>query len=160
MYTSEALLDLHERGQRNLEKLLAHCRPFGADELNRSLEGFGYPTIRLQLHHEISAQEYWLSVIHGRMEAEETEHLYPTIESLEAYRTRVAGAVTNYLRGASAAELSTARRMMTWGGGERSLAPAHVFLRTLTHLYHHQGQVVAMCRLLGRPASGLDFPLG
>lgn len=159
MHTPEALLDLHERSQRNLEKLLAHCRPFGVDEVNRSLEGFGYPTIRLQLHHEISAQEYWLSVLRGRMFAEETEHLYPTIESLEAYRTRVADATTDYLRGASAAELNTARPMTTWGGGERSLMPAHVILRTLTHLYHHQGQVVAMCRLLGKPASGLDFPL-
>lgn len=159
MHTPEALLDIHERSQRNLEKLLAHCRPFGVDEVNRSLEGFGYPTIRLQLHHEISAQEYWLSVLNGRMVAEETEHLYPTIESLEAYRTRVAGAITDYLRGASAAELNTARPMTTWGGGETSLMPAHVILRTLTHLYHHQGQVVAMCRLLGKPASGLDFPL-
>ena len=127
--------------------------------MNRSLEGFGYPTIRLQLHHEISAQEYWLSVLHGRMVAEETEHLYPTIESLEAYRTRVAGAIADYLRGASAAELNTARPMTTWGGGVKSLMPAHVILRTLTHLYHHQGQVVAMCRLLGKPTSGLDFPL-
>ncbi len=160
MYTSEALLDMHERGQRNLQKLLAHCRSFRTDELNRSLEGFGYPTLRLQLHHEISAQEYWLGVLHGRVDAEETEHLYPTIESLEAYRTRVADAVTEYLRKASTPELDTARPMKMWGGAEKSLVPAHVFLRTLTHLYHHQGQIVAMCRLLGKPASGMDFPLG
>jgi hypothetical protein len=35
----------------------------------------------------------------------------------------------------------------------------HVILRTQTHLYRHQGQVVAMSRLMGRQKGGLDFPL-
>ncbi|MBK9305322.1 MAG: hypothetical protein IPM94_16040 [bacterium] len=29
----------------------------------------------------------------------------------------------------------------------------------LTHVFHHQGQLTAMCRLLGRPSEGLDYPL-
>jgi uncharacterized damage-inducible protein DinB len=33
-----------------------------------------------------------------------------------------------------------------------------VLLRTITHLYHHIGQVSAMCRLLGKPIPGSDFP--
>jgi uncharacterized damage-inducible protein DinB len=32
-------------------------------------------------------------------------------------------------------------------------------MRTMTHIYHHQGQVTAMCRLLGRPVNGLDYPI-
>ena len=35
----------------------------------------------------------------------------------------------------------------------------HVFMRTVTHLYHHQGQIVAMCRLVGKPCTGLDYPI-
>jgi len=34
-----------------------------------------------------------------------------------------------------------------------------VFARTLVHIYHHMGQVAAMCRLLGKPTQGLDFPI-
>ncbi len=61
---------------------------------------------------------------------------------------------------ASQADLDTAREMWTWPGKMRVLVPAHVFLRTLTHIYHHLGQVMAMGRILGRPGpSGLDFPL-
>jgi uncharacterized damage-inducible protein DinB len=38
--------------------------------------------------------------------------------------------------------------------------PALIFVRTTVHIYQHQGQVLAMCRLLGRPGPGnLDFPL-
>lgn len=49
--------------------------------------------------------------------------------------------------------------MMTWGNREKTLAPQHVVLRVLTHVFHHQGQLAAMCRLLGRPCEGLDYPL-
>ena len=62
----------------------------------------GYPPVRLQLHHVIGGEEYWIGV------------------------------------------LDTVRRMMTWGNKERLLLPAHVFMRPLTHIYHHQGQIVAM----------------
>jgi uncharacterized damage-inducible protein DinB len=159
MYTAETLLDLHERAHRSLQKLLEHCRQLSAEELDRKLPGFGYPSVRLQLHHEVGAEEYWIKVLQGRIEVEDNEADYPTVESLEAYRQQVFSATDEYLRAASAEELNTARRMLTWGNKERLLTPAHVFMRTLTHIYHHQGQIVAMCRLLGKPASGMDFPI-
>lgn len=160
MYTSEALLDIHSRSHRCLGRLLEHCRLFDADELGREIEGFGYPTLQLQFHHEIGAEEYWVGVLLGRMDVEDDAHLYPTIESLEAYRERVAARTREYLAGASVEELNTPREMTTWGGNVRALTPAHVLLRTSTHLFHHQGQIMAMCRILGRPAEGMDFPLG
>ena len=159
MYTAEALLDLHERAHQNFEKLLAHCRELGGEELNRELAGFGYPTIRLQLHHEIGAEEYWIGVLKGRFDVEDDDDAYPDVDSLEAYRRQVFSTTDEYLRSASPEELNTARLMMTWGDREQRLVPAHVLMRTLTHIYHHQGQIVAMCRLLGKPAGGLDFPL-
>jgi len=159
MYTSEVLLDLHERAHRSLERLLEHCRQLDAGELNRELAGFGYPTVRLQLHHEIGAAKYWIGVLEGRIDAEEDDPDYPTVETLEAYRREVFALTEGYLRAAAAEELNKPRTMMTWGDRERELTPAHVVMRTLTHLFHHQGQIVAMCRLLGKPTGGLDYPI-
>lgn len=159
MYTPEALLDLHERAHRNLRGLLDHCRTLSAEELNRELPGFGFATVRLQLHHAVAAQEYWLGVLHGVVNVEDNDADFPTVEALEAWRARVFAATAAYLRGVSAAALDTAVPRETWGGRVKELAPAHVILRTQTHLYHHQGQVLAMCRLLGKPTGGLDFPL-
>jgi len=159
MHTAEALLDLHERAHRNLTALLAHCRGLSGEEMNRALTGFGYPTVRLQLHHGIGAEKYWIGVLQGRIDAEDDDPDYPTVESLEAYRKQVFTATEAYLRASSVEELNTPRPMMTWGNKERVLTPAHVFMRTLTHLYHHQGQIVAMCRLLGKPCTGLDYPI-
>lgn len=159
MYTSAALLDLHERAHRNLRALLDHCRTLDADELNRDLPGFGYPTVRLQLHHMIGAQEYWLGVLNGVVEADDNDAEFPTIDTLESWRSRVFAATESWLSAVDPARLNTARPHQTWGGRERTFAPAHVVLRTQTHLYQHQGQVTAMCRLMGKPVGGLDFPL-
>jgi uncharacterized damage-inducible protein DinB len=159
MYTTEALLDLHERSHRSLQKLLEHCSQFKSEELNRELAGFGYPTIRLQFHHEIGAEEYWIGVLQGRVFADDNDAAYPTIKSLEDYRQRVYQVTDKYLITTPSKELNTARKMMTWGNKEKILTPALVYLRTMTHLFHHQGQILAMCRLLGKPGSGMDFPI-
>ena len=159
MYTTEALLDLHERAHGSSHKLLTHCRSLTAEELDRELPGFGYPTVQLQLHHQIDAEKYWVGVLEGRIDVDDNPADYPTIDSLDAYRKKVVAATANYLRTALVEELNTARPMMTWGNKEQLLTPAHVLVRTVTHLYHHQGQILAMCRLHGKPASGMDFPL-
>lgn len=161
MHTPPALIDIHERSHRSLRKLLDHCRLLTPAELNRELSGFGYPSVRLQLHHIIFAQQYWLSVIEDRMSADENDADYPTIDALEGFRAEIFAATTAYLQRASADELNTPRPMLTWRGDRPELTPAHVILRTQTHIYQHQGQVIAMCKLIGKPtAPGLDFPLG
>jgi uncharacterized damage-inducible protein DinB len=159
MYTNDALLDLHERTHRSLQKLLGHCQPLTTEELNRAMNGFGYPSIRLQFHHQIGAEEYWIGVLQGRVEADENDAAYPTLASLEKYRQRVFSVTEDYLHRTLQEDLNTSRKMLTWGNKEKLLMPAHVFMRTLTHHYQHQGQILAMCRLLGKPASGMDFPL-
>jgi len=160
MYDAESLLDIHERAHRNHAALLAHCRGFDTASIDRELEGFGYPTIRLQLIHGIGAELYWISVLEGKMDARDRDDEFRTVESIEGWRLEVAEATRRYLRSATTDRLNTPAPFVTWGAGERVLMPARVVMRTVTHLYHHQGQVVAMSRLLGRPASGLDFPIG
>ncbi len=160
MYTASALLDAHERAHRSLERLLRHCAPFSAEEMAREIPGFGYPNLLQQFDHLIGAEEYWIHVVRGTYEGGEEGGDHPTVPSLEAYRVEVARETEDYLRGASDAELNTARDMLTWQGKVRTLVPARVCMRTMMHVYQHQGQALAMCRLLGRPGPGnLDFPL-
>ena len=62
--------------------------------------------------------------------------------------------------GVSTDALNATRDMTTWGGKVHPLAPAHVVLRTVTHIYHHMGQVAAMCRILGHPVlKGVNYPI-
>jgi len=160
MYTRAGLADLHERTHRSLGKLLDHCDGLTAEELNRKLEGFGYPSAAEQLQHVIGAERYWVGVLRGLMLTDEDAADRASVEALRAFHERVTNETAAYLDAASDAELNTRREMTTWGDKQVELVPARVLLRTQTHVFQHQGQVAAMCRLLGRPIPpGLDFPL-
>lgn len=159
MYTPAALLDLHRRSQMSLRSLMEQIAELPAEELDREHEGFGYPTVRLQLHHLIGAQEYWVGVLQDRVEADLEPDGYPTLESLAAYRDRVADALEQYLTATPKETLNRSREFATWGGKTKTLRPAHVVLRTITHLYHHLGQIQAICRLAGLRTRFVDFPL-
>ena len=160
MYTPSALRDMHDRAHRSLQSLLQHCAGFSDEEFARELPGFGYPSLQQQLDHVIGAEEYWVSVVRGLFTGDVDEIPHPTIAALETHRAAVAATTDAYLGEAQDAELNTPREMWTWPGKLRPLVPARVIVRTITHIYQHQGQVLAICRILGRPGpGGLDFPL-
>jgi len=160
MYTSDVLIDIHERAHRNLIGLMEHCRSLTDEELNREISEYGDPTVRLQLHHGLTAERYWFGVLRGRILADDDNAAFPTVASLEALRRDVFDDAERYLRGASPEELSKPRAMKTWDGSERLLVPAHIVMRTAFHLYHHQGKILAMCRRMGKPTTtGFDYPL-
>jgi uncharacterized damage-inducible protein DinB len=160
MATTDDLLDVHRRTHASLVGLLEHCAGFSAEELRRELQGFGYPNLLLQLHHIVGVERYWIGVLEGRMLVDEPEEERTSIDALRALRERVAEATRAYLRGVSESEIHARREVTTWHASGVRVAPFHVFLRTQMHAYQHQGQVAAMCRLLGRPIPpGLDFSL-
>ena len=160
MYTAECLMEFHERTHQSLTKLIDHCSLFSDDELSKEIDGFGYPSLRLQLHHAIGAEKYWIGVLKGRIDVEENESDYSSIENLKRFHEEVYSATQKYLSTASADELNNARPMITWGNKEKTLIPARVITRLLAHIYQHQGQVAAICRILGKPIPpGLDYPI-
>jgi uncharacterized damage-inducible protein DinB len=156
----EDLLDFHARTHESFAGVIAHCGTLDPEELNRELPEYGDPTVRIQIHHVLGAERYWLGVLEGRIDVEEDQDSYPTIDALESFRETVAAATASHLRSTTDEAVSTPRLMMTWGNKERLLTPAHVILRAVTHNYHHQGKIVAMCRRLGKPYSGAGYPLG
>lgn len=159
MYTREALLDIHERTHRCLAKLIAHCATLPDGAADRRVEGYGDGTVRERLHHVIAAEEYWLGVIEGRAFEDSDASATPTLASVEAFRARTAAATREWIERASAAAIDDPRTMRTWDGAEHVLVPGRVVMRTQTHVFHHAGQVAAMCRALGSPAPSIDFPI-
>lgn len=85
----------------------------------------------------------------------------PDLVAMEAFRHRTAAVTRGYLSVASEVELNSSRLMISDPGVTRLLRPADVVMRVVTHIFNHQGQVLAMCRTMGRPNEerDLDYPL-
>jgi len=122
-----------------------------ADELRRPLPGFGFPTILGQFEHTIGAEVYWQTVVMRGYTEEATLPKLPDVAAIEAFRQQTASATRSYLDRASEAELNSPRVMISDPGQTRLLRPADVIMRVVTHIFNHQGQVLAMCRTIGKP---------
>jgi uncharacterized damage-inducible protein DinB len=161
MYNAETLQDIHERAHESLRRLIAFCGVLTEEELIRPLAGFGFPTILRQLTHTIGAEVYWQTVVTGGYTEEAELPALPDLAAMEAFRQRTATVTRDYLAGASEAELNSSRQMISDPGETRLLRPADVIMRVVTHMFNHQGQVLAMCRAMGKANEerDLDYPV-
>ena len=161
MYTAEALLDIHARGHESLRRLLVFCGELTDDELKQPIAGFGFSTIHRQFKHTICAELYWQLVLTRGYSKEATLPPLPDLAAMEAFRAQTASATRKYLETAALADLNFPREMISDPGETRVLRPADVILRIVTHIFNHQGQILAMCRSLGKPNEtyDLDYPL-
>jgi uncharacterized damage-inducible protein DinB len=161
MYHPETLLDIHTRAHESLRRLIVFCGNLTDDELRRRLTGFGFPTVLGQLEHTIGAEVYWQTVVTRGYTEEATLPDLRDVTAIEAFRQQTAAATRSYLDRASEAELNSRREMISDPGQTRVLRPADVILRVVTHIFNHQGQVLAMCRTIGKPndTHDLDYPM-
>jgi uncharacterized damage-inducible protein DinB len=145
MFTPDALREAHRRTHLGTSRVLEHCRQLSAEEFQRELPGFGYPTVQLQLHHILSAEEYWLTVLQRQPLAEEEyPQNYLTVDDLLDYQRQVMGRMLAYLGRMDSAALAQPARFTVWGGDSVELLPEMVVMRLVTHPFQHRGQVLAM----------------
>ena len=161
MYDADTLTDIHQRAHESLRRLIAFCGQLTDEEQHRSIPGFGFPTIHGQLEHTIGAEVYWQTVVTRGYSEEAELPALPDLIALEGFRERTAAVTRAFVAGASEAELNSTRQMISDPGEMRLLRPADVILRIVTHIFNHQGQVLAMCRTLGKPneTHDLDYPI-
>jgi len=161
MYNAETLLDVHTRAHESLRRLIVFCGELPDDELRRPLNGFGFPTILRQLEHTIGAEVYWQTVVISGYTEEATLPALPDLAAMEAFRQQTASVTRSYLQRATEAELNSRREMISDPGQTRVLRPADVIVRVVTHIFNHQGQVLAMCRAMGKSnkSHDLDYPV-
>ena len=161
MYDAETLLDIHARAHESLRRLIVVCSTLTDVQLCQPLTGFGFPTILGQFEHTIGAEVYWQTVVTRGYTEEAKLPSLQDVAAIEAFRQQTASATRSYLDSASQAELNSPRQMISDPGQTRLLRPADVIMRVVTHIFNHQGQVLAMCRTIGKPniKYDLDYPV-
>ncbi|MCC7478579.1 DinB family protein [bacterium] len=164
MFTKEGLLRLHGWAHDCLDKLYAHCGSFSSEELNQELEGFGFRTLLQQFAHLCEAESFWNFRLRNPSCPQNEEPpewdltRFSSLAEIQAERARQRQQTVDYINSKSDEELNQ-EYDMTWPDhnfSERQTA-AFTLLRPITHIFHHKGQIVAMCRLLGHPAPETDL---
>jgi uncharacterized damage-inducible protein DinB len=157
MFTAEGLLAFHDWTHRTYALLLDHAAKLPKTKLNKKLEGFGFPTVRSQLIHIAGAEHFWVNAAIGRRyrgwnytELMTVDAIRPKFKSTKALTRR-------YIKETGNKGLMKPVRVRFPGGGGLEISPALMIHHFLTHGFHHKGQAVAMCRLLGYPPPETDM---
>jgi uncharacterized damage-inducible protein DinB len=160
MFTKDGIRELHAWTHERLDMLIEHATALAPEEFAREIAGFGYPSVREQLVHTLGAEERWVHRLQDLPTRPWSSADYPTASTLRPVRDRVMRETAVYLDRLSDAALNAplVQRPKEWIGELRS--PAFILHHVLTHAFHHKGQVVAMCRLLGHPAPDTDLQQG
>lgn len=155
MFTKDAVKALHAWGHESLDVLFAHVAKLPDADFVRPLDGFGQGSVRDQLVHIIFVEEVWVRLLQG-LRVERWTETFESVAAIHEAKQRVFSETVAYLNGLSEAQLnSPVPPTPEWSGPPRS--PAFIIQHIVTHAFHHKGQVVAMCRLLGQPAPDTDL---
>ena len=160
MFTDDGIRELHRWTHERIDLLIEHCTTLAADEFTRVLPGFGQSSVRDQFMHILGAEERWVRRLQDLPLRAWSAADFPTAAPLRAVRDNVVRQTLAYLDGLppEALNVPLARPPKEWIGELRS--PAFILHHVFTHAFHHKGQVVAMCRLLGHPAPDTDLQQG
>jgi len=157
MFTIAGIKSFHARTHSSLDVLLTHLRTMHADLLLAELSGFARLTIRDQMFHTISNEIFWVHSLQLLPLPALSADDYSSLEALAELKRRAMAENLEYLDRLGESELNQdlLRVPDAWVGPPRS--PAFILHHVLTHAFHHKGQAVAMCRLLGHPAPDTDY---
>lgn len=159
MFTVEGLLTFHGWAQGSYRVLFDHAATLPGEAFVKELEGFGFPSVRDQLAHLTECEDFWMSKVSGR-EFERWDYAsFDDAAAIWAAYAPVAERTREFLSRLTPAQLLEPREVRFSRGGSERIAPGPILHHVITHGFHHKGQAVAMCRLLGYPAPETDLNL-
>ena len=157
MFTLDGIRKFHHWTHASLNLLLDHLSTVPAEAYAKELPGFGSPSIRRQVLHIMNCEEFWIhALLHLPYKDREPADC-PTIADARLLQHEVRGQTLEFLTGLSDQQLNTNAELRFPDGDVATRTPALVLHHVLTHAFHHKGQIVAMCRLLGHPAPDTDL---
>ena len=157
MFTLEGIRKFHAWTHASLSLLLDHLSTIPADDFAKELPGFGFSSLRRQVLHIFNCEAVWIHVLQGRPYSDRLPAACPAIAEARLLEQEVSRQTLAYLSGLSEEQLNTNTELRFPDGDVAVRTPALVLHHFLTHAFHHKGQIVAMCRLLGHPAPDTDL---
>lgn len=157
MFTVDGIRKLHGWTHACLNIVLDHLSTMPAGDYEMIVPGFGAATLRQQVIHNYNCEGFWVHTLQGRRYVDRQPEECPTIADARALQQEISTHTLAYLSNLTDQQLNTDKELHFPDGDVVVRTPALVLHHMLTHAFHHKGQIVAMCRLLGHPAPDTDL---
>jgi uncharacterized damage-inducible protein DinB len=157
VFTLDGVRRFHGWTHASLNLVLDHLSTMPTNDYVTELSGFGFRTLREQAIHIFNCEGFWIHTLQGLRYVDRTPQEYPLVADVRRLQKEVSQATHAYLSSLTNQQLNADTELSFSDGDVAVRTPALVLHHVLTHAFHHKGQIVAMCRVLGHPASDTDL---
>ncbi len=157
VFTVEGIRQFHLWTHTCLTHVLDHLSTLPAGDYTREVPGFGFPTLRGQVIHIFNCEGFWIHAVQGLRFNDRMPSDYPSVADARLLKREISEQTLAYLSGLTNEQLNANTEVRFPDGDTLDRTPAFILHHVLTHAFHHKGQVVAMCRVLGYPAPDTDL---
>ena len=143
------LLKQYELVRSSREVVLNFIETEVGEDLNTPVPEFDGKTIRFLLTHTANSYLHWLVFFALKKEVDfKVETNLTTIGKIRPVYARVDSTVADFLHHSSD-HVEERISGVTSHNHQASASPLELFTHVVTHEFHHKGQIMTMCRLLG-----------
>ena len=157
MFTLDGIRKFHNWTHLSLGLVLDHLSTISPEEYTRELPAFGFSTLRAQVIHILNCEGFWIHTLQGSRYVDRDPIQYPSVDDARLLEREISGRTLAYLSNLTDRQLNSDTELHFPDGDIAVRTPALVIHHVLTHAFHHKGQIVAMCRAVGRPARDTDL---
>jgi uncharacterized damage-inducible protein DinB len=157
VFTIDGIRKLHGWTHASLDLVLTHLSTLPSNDYVREVSGFGFATLRDQAVHIFNCEGFWVSTLQGTEYANRTVADCPDLGAVRLMQKQVIHSTHAYLSSLTDQQLDDDTELRFSDGDVCVRTPAFILHHVLTHAFHHKGQIVGMCRLLGHPAPDTDL---
>lgn len=157
MFTLDGIRKLHAWTHAALGVLFQHLETLPEADYSKELPGFGYASIQKQVVHLLGCESRWVRRLEIQPAGSWDAGRWPTLADACSLQREVTIQTLHYLSGLTDHELNARTTIHFPDGSSAVRTPALILHHVFTHAFHHKGQIVAMCRILGHPAPDTDL---
>ena len=157
MFTLDGIRQFHRWTHQSLSLLFDHLATLPAGDYTKELPGFGYASVQAQVIHLLGCEARWVNRLQGLPNQPWEPARWPALSDARALRDRITPQTLDYLSGLTEQQLNSNTTLHFPDGDTAVRTPALILHHVFTHAFHHKGQIVAMCRILGHPAPDTDL---
>lgn len=157
VFTVDGTRQFHSWTHACLTRVLDHVSTIPSSAYTKETPGFGFPTLREQVIHIFNCEGFWIHALQGLQFKDRIPSDYPTVAEAALLKRDISEQTLAYLAGLTDEQLNANTELRFPDGDTQVRTPAFIIHHVLTHAFHHKGQIVAMCRVLGYPAPDTDL---